>query len=143
VPAPSAAAAEAPRSTESIASALDEARAALAEGDGALARRVLHRALASRPPVRARAAAELFLAESYLVERDPDRALAAYRKVAEAHPDLPEGEAAAFAAAQVLDEQPDSKEAARDALRAYLARYPEGRFAREAKERFAELPALP
>ncbi len=122
----------------SVATALERARAALAQGDAPAARRFAHQALAAAPDAHDRAEAELFLAESHLVEQDSDRAVAAYRKVAASYPNLPEGESAAFAAAQVLSERGEHAGAA-EALRAYVARYPEGRFAREANERLAEL----
>jgi hypothetical protein len=129
-----------PEAPPSPAVALGRARAALAAGDARQARRWIERALAQASSPRDRAEAELFGAESYLVEQQPVRAVAAYRRVAAAYARLPEGEAAAFAAAQVLSEKGASAEAA-GALRAYLARYPDGRFAREAKDRLAE--ALP
>lgn len=121
-----------------IAAALDHTRAALARGDGAEARRYLQRALRGATSPRERAEAELFLAESWLIESDADRAVDAYRHVAAAFPSLPEGEAAAFAAAQVLSEHGRDAEAAR-ALEAYLASWPDGRFAREAKERLGSI----
>jgi TolA-binding protein len=122
----------------SAARALDRARAALADGDPPAARRWLDEALAAHPSMRERAEAELSWAESFLVEHEPDRAIEAFRRVATAYPRLPEGESAAFAAAQVLSERGRHAEAA-DALRAYLARHPDGRFAREARDRLAEL----
>src|SRR5581483_3352189 len=126
----------------SVAAALDRARSALADGDAPRARHWLDEALAARPQTRDRAEAELFWAESYLVEQEPDRALAAFRRVADTYARLPEGESAAFAAAQVLFERGHKSEAA-EALRAYLERYPNGRFAREARDRIAELPTAP
>jgi hypothetical protein len=121
-----------------LPAALDRARASLARGDGAEARRTLHRALDGDTGAqdRDRAEAELFLAESWLIESDTERAIAAYRRVAARFPSLPEGESAAFAAAQVLSERGRAGEATQ-ALDAYLRRWPEGRFAREAKERLA------
>jgi tetratricopeptide (TPR) repeat protein len=132
-PAPKAAPAPSP------ASLLDKARAALAAGDVLGGRKLVARALESSPSVRERAQAELFLADAFLVEADADRAVAAYRKVADAWPRLPEGDSAAFAAAQVLSEGGRSDEASA-ALRAYLAQHPDGRFAREARERLDARP---
>jgi hypothetical protein len=123
----------------SVPAALDRARAALARGDGNEARHYVQRALHGTASARERAEGELFLAESWLIESDADKAVAAYRKVAAAFPSLPEGEAAAFAAAQVLSERGRTGEAA-EALKSYLARWPEGRFAREAQERLSALP---
>jgi hypothetical protein len=117
----------------SAAAALDKARSALADGDAVSARRWIQRALAAATSPRDRAEAEMFTAESYLVERDAARALAQYRRVAARYAQLPEGEAAAFAAAQVLSERGDNS-----AFHDYLARYPEGRFAREARDRLKE-----
>jgi hypothetical protein len=123
----------------SVPAALDHARAALARGEGNEARHYVQRALHGAASQRERAEGELFLAESWLIESDADKAVAAYRKVAAAFPSLPEGEAAAFAAAQVLSERGRTGEAA-ESLKSYLARWPEGRFAREAQERLSALP---
>lgn len=123
----------------SAASLLERARATLAAGEVAQARKLVARALDSAPTARERAQAELFLADAFLVEADADRAVAGYRKVADGWPQLPEGDSAAFAAAQVLLERGRDGEAAR-ALESYLAHHPDGRFAREARERLDALP---
>jgi hypothetical protein len=120
----------------SAAAALDRARSALAGGDAPTARRWIQRALAGEPSQHDRAEAELFAAESYLVEARPARAVEQYRLVAGAYGQLPEGEAAAFAAAQVLSESGSAAQS-HEAFRAYLDRYPEGRFAREARDRLS------
>lgn len=125
-------------STEDVAALLERARTALADGDTASARRWARRAFAAAASPRHRAEAELFLAESYLVDRQPDRAITVYRQVALAFPQTAEGEAAVFAAGQVLYERGRVDEA-RAALRAYVARYPDGRFAREATDRLSAL----
>jgi tetratricopeptide repeat protein len=125
-------------SANRVAAALDRARSALAAGDTTAARRWAHQAFSAASAARDRAEAELFLAESYLVEHEPDRAITVYRQVAESFPRLPEGEAAAFAAAQVLYERGRVAEA-RAALRSYVAQYPDGRFAREATDRLSAL----
>jgi TolA-binding protein len=122
----------------SVAATLARARAALASGDVAQARRWVQRALAGSPSQRERAEAGLCLAESHLVDQQPERAIAGYREVASRFAQLPEGESAAFAAAQVSYER-GLRDHAEGALRAYLARYPDGRFAREAEDRLAEL----
>jgi len=78
-------------------------------------------------------------AASYLIERRYDEAMAAYRRTAETHARHPEGETAAFAMAQLVWERASPAEA-RAALRAYLDRYPEGRFAADARRKLASLP---
>jgi tetratricopeptide (TPR) repeat protein len=120
--------------SDSDGSALDAARAALARGDGSAARAILRRA--QSPSVRAQA--ELFRAESWLVDGNADRAIAAYDDVARAFPSSSAGESAAFAAAELLVERGRKDDADR-ALRRYLAQYPDGRFAREARERLGDL----
>jgi hypothetical protein len=138
-------AAATPRTTHAHAAgvtaalALDRARSALAAGDAREARRWIQRALAAASSPRDRAEAELFTAESYLVDQQPERAVAAYRQVAGTWAQQPEGEAAAFAAAQVLGERGRAAES-EAAFRDYLARYPDGRFAREARDRLAAAP---
>jgi TolA-binding protein len=140
-PAPAAAAAV-PQphaaSADDTQRALDRARTALADGDTASARRWARRAFDDAAAPRHRAEAELFLAESYLVDQRPDRAITLYREVALTFPHTAEGEAAAFAAGQVLYERGRVDEA-RATLRAYVARYPDGRFAREATDRLSAL----
>ena len=133
-PSDAPAAHHATRRSRDPAAALDEARAALARGDGEAARAALGRV--SAPPLRAET--ELFRAESYLVDGDADRAIAAYAAVARAFAHSSAGESAAFAAAELLVERGRRADAER-ALGSYLAQYPEGRFAREARERLADL----
>ena len=140
--APSVAPAHAATTTTagSIRLTLDRARARLADGDAAGARELIRHALTGHPTTAERAQAQIFVAESYLVESDGERALAAYVVVARDFPRAPEGEAAAFAAAQLWSERGQHAEA-ETALRGYLDRYPDGQFAREARDRLAELRA--
>jgi TolA-binding protein len=129
----------APSASDNVVQArLDRARSRLADGDAEGARSLIRHALAGRPSTAERAQAQIFVAESYLVESDPDRALTAYAEVARAFPRAAEGEAAAFAAAQLYSERGRHAEA-EAALRGYLDRYPDGQFAREARDRLAEL----
>lgn len=119
---------------------LERVRSSLADGDAPGARKIIDKLLAGTPSAQDQAKAELFLAESYLIEQQLDKALAGYRQVADAFPRFAEGEAAAFAAAQMLYER-GSRSEAKEALRTYVARYPGGRFGREARDRLDELTA--
>lgn len=115
-----------------------QARSALASGDTVLARQRLAEALAAGPSQPERAAIALLQADCLLSERRYEPAIAAYRALAARHPADPAGETAAFALAQLLSERGDEA-AARAALEAYLARYPDGRFAREASAKLARI----
>jgi TolA-binding protein len=128
------------RTRPSLAAVLDGARAALARGNTIEARGLLQHVLKADPGRRERADAELFIAESYLIDQDIDRALKAYRAVAASFTATPEGEEATFAVGQVLYEHGRAEEAEL-ALRAYLAGHPAGRFAREAEDHLAALRA--
>ncbi len=139
--APTAAVAPPPapvRRAPTAAQLLDQARTLLAEGDTARARTRISAALALTPSARQRATAERLGADALLVERQHDLALAAYQRVSERFPGSPEAETAAFAAAQILCER-GRVAPARAALEGYLARYPAGRFVREAREKLATL----
>ncbi|MSP63784.1 MAG: tetratricopeptide repeat protein [Myxococcales bacterium] len=129
----------APQAAGPVAGALiGQARSALSDGDLPHARGLLRRALATRPSQRERASIQLLQADGLLTESRYDQAVNAYRSAARAFPDLPEGEAASFAVGQVLAEHQRAAEA-ESALRDYVARYPRGRFLREARERLSEL----
>jgi TolA-binding protein len=119
---------------------LAEARSLLAGGDAREARARIAAALLARPTPRQQAIAELLSADALLVERRRDLALAAYRRVADIYSSFAEGETAAYAAAQLLVERGSTREA-RAALETYVARYPAGRFVREAREKLATLPS--
>jgi hypothetical protein len=122
----------------SVGELLARGRAALAAGDAAAARGFIERALAAGPSDSEAPAAELLQADALLVARRPDEAVAAYRRVARRRARAPEGETAAFAVGQLLFERGSQAEAGA-ALYDYLARYPQGRFVREARERLAQI----
>ena len=93
----------------------------------------MQRALAARPTPREQASAELLQADSLLVEKRKTEAVLEYRRVAARWASSAAGETASFAVAQILWERGPTEEA-QSALRAYLTRYPTGRFSREVKE---------
>lgn len=119
-----------------------QARSLLAAGNTALARQRITEAAAAQPTLTQRAAIGLIEAECLLSEQHYEQAISAYRRVAEQYPSDSAGETAAFAVAQFLSERGDSK-AARQALNAYLQRYPSGRFAREVSERLGKDASAP
>jgi ferric-dicitrate binding protein FerR (iron transport regulator) len=137
-PAPRAVRTGAPARRASVPELLSRGRAALAAGDAALARGFIQRAFDAAPSEHETPAVELLQADALLVERRPDDALAAYRRVARRRARAPEGETAAFAVGQLLFERGSHAEAG-GALSDYLARYPQGRFVREARERLAQI----
>jgi hypothetical protein len=77
-----------------------------------------------------RAEAGTLRAELALRGRDPAAAVRAYLIVADRYPELPSGENALFAAAQ-LSPRPTAL------LERYLAHYPQGRFAAQARARLS------
>ncbi|MDB4987693.1 MAG: FecR protein [Myxococcaceae bacterium] len=113
---------------------LGQARTALAKADVQAARALIARARTHAARGQQRAEAGTLLAECALLERHNGEAIRSYLAVAERYPGLDAGENALFAAAQL-----SAREANRDAGRAlfarYLARYPGGRFAEEARAR--------
>lgn len=135
-PAPKEATARSPRRL------LENARSALGDGNAPAAREWLREAMMAGPSGHEQAVADLDWAESFLVERQTNQAIAAYRGVASRHAGEAEGETAAFTVGQLQFERGDHAEAA-TALRAYLSRYPHGRFTREAEDRLAQLRPAP
>lgn len=122
--------------TVSATQALTEARARLAQGDTAGTRELLAQAERAQPSRRDRAEAGTLRAECALLERDTAEAVRLYRGVAERFGELPAGENAAFAAAQLVARAAGAG-AAREHFVRYLARYPNGRFASEARAHLA------
>jgi hypothetical protein len=130
------------RAAANVSQLLAKSRAALAVGDAGLARSLIVRAFAAGPGEADTTALELLRADALLVARRPDEAIVAYRRVARRRASAPEGETAAFAVGQLLFERGAEAEAGA-ALYDYLARYPHGRFVREARERLTQLDAKP
>jgi hypothetical protein len=131
---------EKPESSEIAAALVDQAHRDLAGGDVAGARARLAEAQATARSLRVRASIDLLGADALLVEKRRPEAIAAYRRVAAEHADLPEGEMACFAVAEILCEG-GTDDQAREALERYLERYPQGRFVREVNERLRSLSA--
>lgn len=114
------------------ATALSEARASLASGKTAGARRGLLMALKGRMSGPERAEAMSLLAECALLEGRRNEAITAYLDVAKRFDGLPAAETALYAATRL---ETGSRE--RALLERYLRRHPSGRFAREARDRLA------
>jgi hypothetical protein len=130
------AAAPSPSVTQLVA----RGRAAMSGGDVTSARAWIARARESMPSEAEEAALDLLEADAWLVVKQVDEAIAAYRRVGTRWFGRPEAETAAFAVGQLLAEG-DSVLAAETALTEYLAHYPHGRFVREAREQLAQLQA--
>jgi hypothetical protein len=118
--------------------ALGRARRQLAEGQVAAARRTLSRLTLARLDRAERAEVGTLLAECAQVAGDLGLAARHYREVAQRYPDLPAGETALFAAARTLARAGRAQQAG-ELLDRYLARYPDGRFRKEAALRRAAL----
>ena len=126
--------------SRSVDRLLSDARAALAAGNTRRARECVASVLHTRTKARQRAIAELLSADAMLVESRYDAALTAYRRTMDHFAELPEGETASFAVAQLLSER-GLQDQAQQALRSYLARYPTGRFAEEVEKKLATIAA--
>lgn len=123
---------------EAIDHRLEQARLALARHNIALARTLVSNLLAEDLQSRERAEALSLRAECALVAGDLAGASAGYRVVARRFASLPAGENALFASARIdADRLP--RERAQAGLMGYLARYPQGRFVKEATTRLREL----
>jgi hypothetical protein len=124
----------------SVAQLLARGRSSMSEGDADGARAFIASAREALPTEDEAAALDLLEADAWLVTKQPDAAIAAYRRVARRWSGTAQAETATFAVGQLLVEG-DSPLAAETALTEYLAHYPHGRFAREAQEQLAQLRA--
>jgi hypothetical protein len=124
----------------SAAQLLSRGRSAMSDGDADGARAWIARARDAHPTEDESAALDLLEADAWLVTKQPDAAISAYRRVARRWSGTVQAETATFAVGQLLVEG-DSPLAAETALTEYLAHYPHGRFAREAQEQLAQLRA--
>jgi ferric-dicitrate binding protein FerR (iron transport regulator) len=136
-PPPATVAAAAASSDEAAKLRLGRARRALARGSAGEARRIVEPLFRLGREVAAEARA--IYAESYLSEGRYEDAVAGYRVVVRDFPNAPQAESALFAVAQLESEHGRPGDA-RATLQRYLARYPHGRFAKEAADRLAATP---
>jgi ferric-dicitrate binding protein FerR (iron transport regulator) len=123
----------------SVAELIVQARSALADADVSQARALVQRAEQAAEHVGERAEVGTLLAECELLARRPDAAVRAYLRVADRFASLSAGENALFAAAQLQLRERDTS-AAHKLFERYLARYPQGRFADEARAHLAAAP---
>jgi ferric-dicitrate binding protein FerR (iron transport regulator) len=119
---------------------LADARQALSSGDGEAARALLRPLLRKHGLVAVEA--RTLVAESYLVERRYDEAIDNYGAILALAPRAPQAESALYAVAQLQLESGQRERAARTLAR-YLAQYPHGRFAHEARERLELISGAP
>jgi len=120
----------------SAAGRLAEARRMLSRGDAGPARRLAATLFRQRGDLAVEA--RVLLAESFLVEGRYADAVDAYRVVARDFPRSEQAETSLFTVAQLESEHGRLAET-RAALRAYVSRYPRGRFAREVGDRLSRL----
>lgn len=124
----------------SAAQRLEAARRALGAGDAARARSELRPLLGGSRAIAVEA--HVLLAESFLTEGRYGEAIKGYRAVERGFGGTPQAESALFAIAQLESESGSAADAVR-ALERYLARYPRGRFASEARQRLDRLAPRP
>jgi TolA-binding protein len=115
---------------------LAEARHLLSRGDAASARRLAATLFRQRGDLAVEA--RVLFAESFLVEGRYADAVDAYRVVARDFPRSEQAETSLFTVAQLEGEHGRPADT-RAALRAYVSRYPHGRFAREVGDRLSRL----
>jgi hypothetical protein len=118
-------------STADVTARLAQARRQIAAGRIAAARSELRQLSRGALEPLQRAELQSLLAECSLVEGKLDDAARAYGEVANRHAGTLTGETALFAQARA-ELRAGRRDAARARLRSYLARYPNGRFRREA-----------
>jgi ferric-dicitrate binding protein FerR (iron transport regulator) len=124
-----------------IAQRLEQARIALGRRDLVHAREIVTSVLAENLKPREAAEALSLRAECALMAGDLAGAAAGYRIVAQRFSNLPAGENALFASARI-DADRHSGTRAQAGLMKYLARYPRGRFVKEASARLGALRAM-
>jgi ferric-dicitrate binding protein FerR (iron transport regulator) len=133
-------AASATSTEDSAAIRLGRARRALARGNAGEARRAVEPLFRLGRDVASEARA--LYAESFLIERRYADAIDGYQVVVRDFPSTPQAESALFAVAQLESEHGRPADA-RATLQRYLARYPHGRFAKEAADRLATMSPQP
>ncbi len=132
---------EAPhRARVDAAALLSEARTQLAARNLVLAQRAIAAALADELLPSQQAEALTLRAECALAAGDSEGGVQAYLRVARSFVTLLAGENALFSAARLDMDRGHTEEGAR-LLRSYLARYPHGRFVKEAQLRLHTLGA--
>jgi hypothetical protein len=119
--------------------ALDRARKFLANGQTQLAAQLLDGLKRAHLSRQERAEASTLRAEIALLEHNLGGALKQYEVLGRRFGDLPAGENATFAAAQLAARTAPARE--RALLESYLAHYPKGRFADEARAKLRKLAA--
>jgi ferric-dicitrate binding protein FerR (iron transport regulator) len=133
-PAPQLAVEHVEHATLDVDAQLERARQALGQRELGRAQKLLGQALAVPLQAKQRAEALSLQAECALVAGDLRTAEAAYTRVAVRYATSPAGENAAFAAARMAADRNSERGLVR-----YLARYPHGRFVKEANARLREL----
>jgi len=118
---------------------LEQARSQLAAGDATAAQRSAEAVLAFAPSESDEAEARMFLAEVAHASGALELAVERYLAVAARFGALPAGESALYAAARI-ELRRARVATARELLTRYLARYPAGRYANDARRELATLP---
>jgi ferric-dicitrate binding protein FerR (iron transport regulator) len=130
-------AAEAQGTTRDVSAILAQVRKAMGQNQTDTATQLLDSLRGAKMTRGEQAEGTTLRAEIALLEQNPARALAHYEELARRFRDLPAGENASFAAAQVAHRSAPAREKA--LLESYLTRYPKGRFADEVREKLGGL----